>query len=229
MLEFKNIQMAFDGNCILKNINGLFDQSQLIAITGQNGVGKSTLIRILAGLQRPSQGAIYFFNKDLYTLSEKRLAKLRTYIPSEPLCHWNLRVKDIIGLGLLNTKLSENKKMEKIYKIMKDLDLLEFKSREINSMSSGEKAMVYLARAAVANPDYIFADELLSNLHIDNQHKIMRYLKHLTTLGQTIILVTHNVDIATQYCDKIFNMDDEKERDQKENYSSISCGYSKVN
>jgi ABC-type cobalamin/Fe3+-siderophores transport system ATPase subunit len=122
MLEFKNIEMIFNNTSVLKNISSQFISGKFIAIIGQNGSGKSTLMRILSGLQKPTKGSVYFFNKDLSTLSEKKLSTLRTYVSSEHHCHWNLLAEDIVALGLLNTPLSDTKKMENVYEHMKNLE-----------------------------------------------------------------------------------------------------------
>tara|TARA_R110002050_G_scaffold70425_2_gene151795 strand:- start:19273 stop:19965 length:693 start_codon:yes stop_codon:yes gene_type:complete len=207
MLAFKNIKMIFDYNSVLENISGEFTPGKFIAVTGKNGSGKTTLIRILAGLQKPTAGQVYFYNKNVFDISVKRLAELRSYIPSNSLCHWDLYIEDIIKLGLLKSKESKAEKHLKVHNILSDLGLVEFKGRKINTLSSGEKAMVYLARALISNPDYIFGDEILSNLHQDNQHKIMRYLKTLAAKGKAVILITHNMDMAKEYCDSIYNLD----------------------
>jgi iron complex transport system ATP-binding protein len=221
MLEFKNIHMAFNNNVILENTQGCFHQGQIIAITGKNGVGKSTLLRILSGIQKPTKGSIYFFNKDLYTISLKRLADLRSYIPAERHCHWDLCIEDVISLGLINQQLPEKIKEEKISNVMKDLDLIKFKGRKIHSLSSGEKTMAFLARAIISNPDYLFADELLSNLHEENQHRVMHYLQILAQQGKCIVLVTHNMNIAKKYCDQIYNLEYKNDLSQENKYPEI--------
>jgi len=223
MLEFNNIEMTFNNSTVIKNLSGQFSAGKFIGITGQNGTGKTTLIRILSGLQKPTNGTVYFFNKNVFDISSKRLAKLRSYIPSDSICHWDLYVEDIIKLGLINSKESETSKQTKVNNIMSDLGLIQFKDREISTLSSGEKSIVYIARGLISNPDYIFGDEILSNLHKTNQHKILRYLKSLTAKGKSIILITHNVDIAKEYCDSIYNLDHEKGSDKQSNYASVAA------
>lgn len=204
MLDFKNISISFGEKPLLSNISGRFDPGQFIAIVGPNGVGKTTLIKSLAGLERPTSGDIQFFNQDIFSIPPKNLAKLRGYIPTDSICHWDMIVEDVIALGLIHHPTN---RQDQVFAIMQDLGLTSFQGRTINSLSSGEKAITHLARVLIANPDYIFADEILGNLHITNQHKIMQHLQRLTEKGKTVVLITHNLLLSQDYCNVIFSLE----------------------
>lgn len=202
LIEVKGLTKQYDNEDIVTKVLFGVDleikPGEFIAIMGPSGSGKSTLMHILGFLDRPSTGTFHFKGRDVSSLTDDELAKIR-----------NESVGFVFQAFFLLPKTSvfENVKLPLLYTLKPHNDQQVIDAIEavgltprINNLSSqlsgGEKQRVAIARALVNSPDIIFADEPTGNLDSKSGQQVMEILQQLNDQGKTIILVTHELDTA---------------------------------
>ena len=213
MLELKNITKAYGRQPVLNELNFYVPKQEMISIMGKSGVGKSTLLAIIAGLVRPDNGQVLFEGDVISDLDEEKLAAFRLYhvgfifqdfklIPS-------LSVHDNILLGIYPRQdITLLEKEDRIAELTQQVGLSD-KSREIvDKLSGGEKQRVAIARSLVNRPGLVLADEPTGNLDQTTAEEIMLLFNHLyQKMDTTFLIITHDRDIAA-HTRKIFTLKD---------------------
>ncbi|OGZ34322.1 MAG: macrolide ABC transporter ATP-binding protein [Candidatus Portnoybacteria bacterium RIFCSPLOWO2_12_FULL_39_9] len=221
LIEVKDLEKTYyDGQTAtpaLRDISFTINQGEFAAIMGPSGSGKSTLLHILGFLDKQTAGDYFFNGKTMNDYSKKEIAQVRNKKMGFVFQAFNL---------LARTSVLENVRLPLIYSEIKESfwDNLTLKaieavglSHRLNHLSSqlsgGEKQRVAIARALVNNPQVIFADEPTGNLDSKSGKAIMETLRQLNLKGQTIILITHEKEIADYTQRIIFFRDGRIERD----------------
>jgi len=196
----------------LDNISFQVEEGEFIAIIGPSGSGKSTLLHSIAGLEKPTSGKVYFYDKDIYKMSKKELTILRRQKIGIIYQFYNLiptlNVEENITLPIeLDRKKIDTKKLDEIIKF---LGLEKRKKHLPNELSGGQQQKVAMGRALMINPTIILADEPTGNLDSKSSEEIMKVLKKANKdYKQTIIMITHNLEIA-KLADRIIKIEDGK-------------------
>ncbi len=184
---------------ILKGISVTINQGELVAIVGPSGSGKSTLMHIMGLLDKQSEGRVELAGNDVSGLNEVELAKMRNQYIGFIFQQFNL---------LSRTSALENVLLPTIYnetptdhtasakQILTDLGLGERLKNYPNQLSGGQQQRVAIARALVNDPAVIFADEPTGNLDSKSGHEVIEILKKLNSEGRTIVIVTHDLELA---------------------------------
>lgn len=184
----------------LKNVSLEINKGELLAIIGKSGSGKSTLMHILGLLDTPTSGQIYLDDENVSQLSDKRLAKIRNERIGFVFQSFNLMARTTaLENVILPLQYSKRPKKEWNNKAMEMLELVGLKDRisnKSNELSGGQKQRVAIARALVNDPSIIFADEPTGNLDSKTGDEIESLLRNLNEKGRTIVLVTHDEDLA---------------------------------
>lgn len=196
----------------LDNISFDVEEGEFIAIIGPSGSGKSTLLHSIAGLERATNGNVYFYDKDIYKMNKKELTILRRQKIGIVYQFYNLiptlNVKENITLPIeLDKRKVDYNKLDEI------IEFLNLKNREDhlpNELSGGQQQKVAIGRALIINPIIILADEPTGNLDSKSSNEIMQLLKKANKdYKQTIIMITHNLEIA-KLADRIIKIEDGK-------------------
>jgi putative ABC transport system ATP-binding protein len=187
---------------ILKGINLTVNQGDFTAITGRSGSGKSTLMNIIGLLDIPSSGTYHFNNQLVNHLGEDSLAFIRNkeigfVFQSFNLLPRSTTLENVI-LPATYAGTSEREREEKARSLLTRLGMDKEINKRPNQMSGGQQQRVAIARALMNNPDLILADEPTGNLDTNSGQAVMDILKKLNDEGKTIILITHENDIARQ-------------------------------
>jgi len=213
MIDLREISKTYDGKKkIINEINLEIKKSEFIALCGKSGEGKSTILNIIGLLDKPSSGQ-YFFDEILVSeLNSAKLARMRNeyigFIFQSYYLIQNLSVLDNILLPFLYTKNPHSKNIITIVdRLMTELGINEIKNKNVELLSGGEKQRTAIARALSINPSIIIADEPTGNLDSENTNIIMNILKKENNEGKTIIIVTHDMDVA-KHADKIYFLED---------------------
>lgn len=185
---------------VLRNVDFTVHEGDFISIMGHSGAGKSTLLNILACLDKPSSGAYHFRGRDIARCSDHELADIRNHEIGFVFQNFNLLPKlTIFGnveLPLIYANVPARKRKEMVEKQLRRFGLWERRKHKPNEISGGQKQRVAIARALVKNPAVIFADEPTGNLDSHTTEEILAILDEISAEGNTIIMITHEVDVA---------------------------------
>ena len=200
MLIVKNINQKFGKQQIITDFNYSFEKGKSYAILGKSGSGKSTLLRIIAGLQKPTSGTVDLNGKQ-HKKPTKELYYLHQNYTNFP---WLTALENVL-LGVSTNKKVAMAKEKEALMILKSLGLIDHK-KMIYEMSGGMNQRVALARMIIANPEVILLDEPTSALDEQTTKVVENLLLSLKAKGKTLIIVTHNKDVANNLADKIINL-----------------------
>jgi len=208
MIVLENISKIYKSNkfLALDNINLTINEGDFLSITGHSGSGKSTLMNILGTLDTQTAGNIYIDGVNLKNISKPGLAAFRNKKIGFVFQNYNLidslTVEKNIELVLIYAGIPKNERSGMIKKALFEVSLSDKEHSYPCELSGGQKQRIGLARAIVNNPKIILADEPSGNLDPENSSKIMELLKKLNSQGQTIVMVTHNIE-TTKYGNRV--------------------------
>lgn len=194
LVELQNISKSYNNKNVLRNISLTIYKNQIFAILGGNGTGKSTLLRILAGIERPSSGKVYYPDKKLKIgYVPERFPKEIRFTPKEYLFY--------IGKmsGIPNDILTK-----RIIELLNRFSLDGLASERIMELSKGNIQKVGLIQAILTKPDLLILDEPLSGLDLEAQDELVKIIRELKQQGSTIILTYHETHIFESVVEKTF-------------------------
>ncbi|MDO4728360.1 MAG: ABC transporter ATP-binding protein [Bacteroidota bacterium] len=205
-IEIKNLYFSYENKSILSNLNAHFPTANFSVLLGVNGCGKSTLMKILAGLLRPSKGQITFFDKIASEMNAQQKAQTVGFLSQDFQSVFPLSVQDILltGRGAFSRFDFSKKDTSIVQTIAQKLDLEPLLQEPFNTLSGGQQQRVLIGRILVQNPKIIILDEPTNHLDIYHKHQLLKYLKTLTLEGYTIIAVMHDPTLAYQYADYVY-------------------------
>lgn len=212
-IELENItrvyQMGDSALTVLKGINLSIDEGEFVAIMGPSGSGKSTLMQILGLLDRPSSGTYRLFGKDVSRLSDDEGATLRSKTIGFIFQMFNLlaRTTTLDNVMLPMIYSAAPNRVERAKELLREVGLDDRMDHKPNQLSGGQQQRVAIARALVNRPRIIFADEPTGNLASDQATEIIDKLKLLNKSGITVIMVTHEPDIAA-HAERVIRLKD---------------------
>ncbi len=215
MIKLTAIEKYYENRVIktfvLRNINLEVKEGEFISVMGPSGSGKTTLLNIIGMLDAPSNGEYYFFDEPVHKMNEKKLTELhKTYIgfvfQSYHLID-ELTVYENLETPLLYQKVNANNRKGRVAETLDRFKIVAKKDLFPNQLSGGQQQLVAIARAVIAEPKLILADEPTGNLHSDQGKEIMELLKELNKQGTTIIQVTHSETNAA-YGNRIIRLKD---------------------
>ncbi|OQW42941.1 MAG: macrolide ABC transporter ATP-binding protein [Proteobacteria bacterium SG_bin4] len=199
-------------NQVLFDINITVHQGEFVAIMGHSGSGKSTLMNILGCLDTPTSGSYWLSGKNISTLSENELARIRNQSIGFVFQGFNLLKRmtalDNVAVPLLYAGISRSKSRQQALALLRSTGLEKFAMHQPNQLSGGQQQRVAISRALVNHPPLILADEPTGNLDTQTSKEIMRLFEQLNRdQGITIVLVTHEDDIAS-YARRLIRLKD---------------------
>lgn len=204
VIEVKNVSKVYDLGAdkieALKNVSIDIKSGEFVAIVGKSGSGKSTLMHIIGLLDTPSSGEVILNGKNTKGMKEKELARVRNTEIGFVFQSFNLlqrtNVLDNVILPLKYSKTPKNLWKSKAMEMIHLVGLENRVNNKSNELSGGQKQRVAIARALVSNPSIILADEPTGNLDSKNGEEIIKLFNRLNAEGKTIVLVTHDQDLA---------------------------------
>ena len=214
MIEMKNIYKSFgkDHNerKIFENFSFTIPKGDMVAIMGKSGSGKTTLLNIIGGLESIDKGTYLFNGKDVSKFNEKELLQFRRKNISFIFQNFALineySVMDNILLPLKYRYGNiDKKKLASARELLDKLDIGYVCDQKIDNLSGGEKQRIAIARSLISNTNVILADEPTGALDEKSGYMIMELFKQMKNIGKTIIIGTHDIDVAKK-CDYIINI-----------------------
>ena len=194
---------------VIRDISFTIDEPEFVCIVGPNGVGKSTLIKCLNGLIRPTEGMVRVYGRDVGDYKLKELAQVVGYVP--------VMTGDFNVMTVLDTVLLGRYARQKWRTTPEDIDLAHrslevmeiphLAMRNFNELSAGQHQKVAIARGLVQEPKILILDEPTSNLDIRHQMYVSAFLKRLSAMtGITVLMISHDLNLAAKYADKVMVM-----------------------
>lgn len=216
MVEIRNLKKYYGkGENLVKAVdhtNLTIERGKFTAIVGRSGSGKSTMLHLMGGLDRPDKGRVFIDGEDIFKLKDEQLALFRRkkigfiFQDYNLLPSLNVWENIVLPLGLDNKKVDHNYVME----IIKTISIEDKLKNLPNALSGGQKQRVAIARALASRPSIILADEPTGNLDSRTELEVIALLKTcVTKYGQTLVMITHDETIA-QMADEIIVIEDGK-------------------
>lgn len=195
----------------LDGVNLEIAAGELVAVVGASGSGKSTLLHMIGGMDSPTAGSVFFNGKDISKYSKKQKAKYRCENVGIVFQNFKLIEELSVRENIIMPVLIARKKVDEDYynALVEMLGLSERQSHLPSELSGGQKQRVAIARALINKPELLLADEPTGNLDKKNSEEIMQIFLGIHKKGKTIVLVTHDREIAEQ-CQRQIEMSDGK-------------------
>lgn len=204
LIDLKNVNKSYRNGDqelqVLKDIHLAVEEGEFVAIMGPSGSGKSTLMNIIGMLDRPTSGEYYLEGEEVAKLGEKKLAKVRNqqigFVFQQLFLLSKLNALQNVELPLIYAGVSQSKRKALAEQYLKKVELEARMHHLPSELSGGQKQRVAIARALVNHPSIILADEPTGALDTKTGEQIMELLTELNREGKTIIMVTHEPEIA---------------------------------
>jgi iron complex transport system ATP-binding protein len=195
------------------------DAGDCCGIVGPNGAGKSTLLRLMAGLLKPKTGRIELDSDALAALSSRERARKIAFLPQRVAIDADFTVREVVLMGRfphrsmgLFDSAEDNAIVESA---MADTQTLEFADRPMETLSGGEAQRVHIAAALAQQPRVLLLDEPTASLDIQHQLAVFEILRGQAAAGIAVVVVTHDVNFAADFCNKVLLLDNGK---------AVACG-----
>lgn len=198
-IEIHNLWFSYNGQPVLTNINLTLEPGDFTALIGPNGGGKTTLLKLMAGLLKPDRGSVRVLGK-----RPRRVASRLGYVPQE--IGINIRfpvsVRDVVMMGRLRSFRGwsgySRSDRQKARKILERLEMWEYRNRRIGELSGGQRQRVFIARALVSDPEILFLDEPTASVDAAHQSDFYAILKELNST-MTIVIVNHDLMVISTH------------------------------
>lgn len=215
MISLKNIVKKYEDKTVLKNLSVDFPDGQTTVILGPSGSGKSTLLRSLDLLVRPESGTINFSDISLdyaEPITKKKSFDIRTKT-SMVFQNWNLFpnltvLQNITTAPITVLKQPKKETEDRARKLLSQVGLADYADRFPSQLSGGQQQRISICRALAMDPEYILLDEPTSALDPELETQVLLILEELSKMGQSMIIVTHNMEFARSVADKIVFVED---------------------
>lgn len=209
-IRFDDVSYGYSADApVLHHIDYGLDGSGLVCIIGPNGVGKSTMIRCINKLLKPTNGAVYVDGHDVEGFKLKEMAQLIGYVPASNTDTFSMTVLDTILMGRHpHQKVHATREdLHVAYEVMKRMNILHLAMRNFDELSAGQHQKVAIARGLAQQPRVLILDEPTSNLDIRHQMQTIDILRSLAAEDDVlVIMISHDLNLASMYADRIIVM-----------------------
>ncbi len=215
MIKLENIYKTYNlgkSNAFtaLKGVNLTIDEGEMVAIIGKSGAGKSTLMHIIGCIDDFEKGTYKLADRDVSKISENKRATIRNseigiVLQDFALVEEYSAVENVM-IPLYFSK-NKGKKKERAKEALRKMGIEELADKRVNKLSGGQKQRVAIARAIVNNPKLLLADEPTGALDVNTSAEIMKEFKRLNEEGMTIVIITHDMDVA-EGCERVVEISD---------------------
>jgi putative ABC transport system ATP-binding protein len=220
ILEIRDLAKRYPGGVdALRGVALMVEEGELLAVVGPSGSGKSTLLHIMGTLDRPSAGTVRVAGHDVAALSDRRLAALRAwhigFVFQQFFLVEGMSAADNVAQGLLYSGVPAAERRRRAAEQLRRVGLGHRVDHRPTQLSGGERQRVAIARALVGRPSIVFADEPTGNLDTASGAQIVSLLRELNAEGTTIVVITHDLELAASLPRRVHVRDGQVERDER--------------
>ena len=207
VLQVDKLQIGYGSRCVLKEASFSIGKGEIVGIIGCNGAGKSTLLKTIRGLLPKQGGSVSYFGKPLEAYADKELATKIAYLQQHVEVGFGYTGKDIVMAGRYPYMKWWERESEADAKLalacMEYTGTADLAERPINEVSGGQKQRILIAKVLAQQTPIIFLDEPTTGLDMVYQEEIFRFAKALAGQGKTVLMVVHELNLASKYCSRI--------------------------
>jgi iron complex transport system ATP-binding protein len=209
MLEARHVSFSYGEKQVLRDVNLILRDGEMLGVIGPNGSGKSSLVKVLTGVLRPEQGEVYLDGCSIWAYKRKELARRVAVLTQDPLPPVDFSVRAVVEMGRYphqswwGTEEGEGWE-ELLASVCEATGIYPLLDRPLSSLSGGERQRVAIAKAMVQQPRYLFLDEPTTFLDIGFQVQTLQLVrKWQKQSGLSVLIVLHDLNMAAQLCDRI--------------------------
>ena len=195
---------------ILDNLSFTLQEGKITMLLGENGCGKTTLIRNLLHLATPSNGKIYVDDEEIYAVSQKQLSAIFSYVPQIKNLVETITIEECVVSGrtrfLTQFSVPSTPDYQKAHELMEELGILHLKNCLLDEVSGGELQMAYVARALIQDAKVMVMDEPCTYLDFQKQYMFLEKIVKLKKKNKTLLISIHDPNLALRYADEIIFM-----------------------
>lgn len=196
LLQAHNLAYSYGERQVLKNVSLSVYPGEVLALLGPNGTGKSTLLRLLLGLETPANGRVMLRGKPLSSLSRRRIAAQIAYVPQSHVCPFPYTVRQVVAMGKYHesgmfgrSNMDDDDIMEQH---LRRLRIEHLADRPYTQISGGERQLALVCRALVQGANLLLLDEPASALDFGHQARLLTQLRQLADEGYSVVMTTHH-------------------------------------
>ena len=203
----KDIAVRFGRVTILQGVDVAVRAGEMVGLIGPNGSGKTSLLRILAGLRPAEAGTVRYGGRSAAEIGQRELARQIAYLAQGGNVHWLMRVETLVALGRLPHRRPfqgpDSADRDAIERALAAADVTAFRQRTMGEVSGGERMRILLARALAVEAGMLLADEPIAALDPLHQLQVMTVLRTTAHQGHGVIVVLHDLALAARFCDRL--------------------------
>ncbi|MFN3324705.1 MAG: ABC transporter ATP-binding protein [Bryobacteraceae bacterium] len=210
LFELRGLGMRYGDAQVLRDVTLSLDSGKLIAVVGPNGAGKSTLLGIMAGLRPGYLGSCRYREREIRSWPRRAFAREVSFVPQSLRLEFPFTAEQVVLMGRTphcDGLFESPDDLAAVEHALTLTDTVEFRARDFRSLSGGERQRVVLASALAQAPSVLLLDEPTTFLDLQHQIAIYRLLRSLTRQGITVVAVTHDLNLAATYSDRIILLD----------------------
>lgn len=209
-IEVKDIDFSYGEKSILKGISLVIDKPGLYCIVGPNGVGKSTLVKCILGLLKPTSGSILIDGDDIGTYTQKELAKFMGFVPVMSSDVFAMSVVDTVMMGRFphqKTGSPSELDWKIVRRSMNMMQVSHLALQNFNELSAGQHQKVAITKGLAQTPRILILDEPTANLDAKHQLHVMETLRDIShDVGMSVLMISHDLNLSSKFADSIIMM-----------------------
>lgn len=211
LLRLDNVTVRYaEAGWQMQPVSLALNAGEMVAVIGPNGSGKSTLLKLAAGVLAPESGQALVRGRDLAHYERKDIARVLGYLPQQIHPAFDYTVEEVVAMGrfphLAGFGFLSREDLDVVARCMAQTETAAYRGRALSHLSGGERQRVYLASILAQEPRLLLLDEPTAALDIHHQARFFRLLRALVKNGLAVCVVTHDLNVASLYCDRLFLM-----------------------